>query len=110
MFRSTRIIFWYLTVGMKLVGQTSGAIAYVKDLRLISDINGFLSGSFFLRDPNTNPPPSVRIATGSKVYKLSSSSTNQTPLPGSTLISSAETIYKSEGTWEERQRITTSTT
>ena len=100
----------YLTVGMKLVGQTSGAIAYVKDLRLISDINGFLSGSFFLRDPNTNPPPSVRIATGSKVYKLSSSSTNQTPLPGSTLISSAETIYKSEGTWEERQRVTTSST
>jgi hypothetical protein len=100
----------YLTVGMKLVGQTSGSVAYVKDLRLITDINGFLSGSFFLRDPNTTPPPAVRIATGSKVYKLTSSSSNSTPLPGSTLISSAETIYKAEGTWEERQNITTSTT
>jgi hypothetical protein len=100
----------YLTLGMKLVGQTSGAVAYVKDLRLITDINGFLSGAFFLKNPNTSPPPAVRIATGSKVYKLTSSSTNQTPLPGSTLICSAETIYKAEGTWEERQRVTTTTT
>jgi len=100
----------YLTKGMRLVGQTSGAIAYVKDLRLVTDINGFLSGSFFLRDPNTTPPPSVRIATGSKVYKLTSSSTNETPAPGSKLISAAETVYRAEGTWEERQRVTTTTT
>lgn len=100
----------YLTTGMRLVGQTSGAVAYVKNLRLITDNNGFLSGAFFLRDPNTTPAPSVRIATGSKVYKLTSSSTNETPLPGSTLISSAETIYKAEGTWETRQRISTTTT
>ena len=100
----------YLSVGMKLVGQTSRSVAYVKDLKLVSDINGFLSGSFFLRDPNTNPAPSIRIATGSKVYKITSSSTNQTPLPGSTLISSGETIYKSEGTWERRQNVITTTT
>ena len=100
----------YLALGMKLVGQTSGAVAYVKDLRLITDVNGFLSGAFFLKDPNTTPAPAVRIATGSKVYKLTSSSTNQTPLPGSTLICSAETVYKAEGTWEERQKVTTTTT
>ena len=100
----------YLVTGMKLVGQTSGAVAYVKDLRLISDNYGDLQGAFFLRDPNTNPAPPVRIATGSKVYKLTSSSTNQTPLPGSKLICSAETIYKAEGTWEQRQRVTTTTT
>jgi hypothetical protein len=100
----------YLTIGMKLVGQSSGTVAYVKDLRLITDANGFISGSFFLRDPNTTPPPAVRIAVGSKVYKLTSSSTNATPLPGSTLICSGETIYKAEGTWEERQKVTTVTT
>jgi len=100
----------YLNIGAKLVGQTSKSVAYVKDLRLISDVNGFLSGSFFLQDPNTNPAPSIRIATGSKVYKLTSSSTNETPLPGSTLISSGETIYKSEGTWEKRQTTVTTTT
>ncbi len=100
----------YLTSGMKLVGQSSGTVAYVKDLRLITDANGFISGSFFLRDPNTTPPPAVRIGVGSKVYKLTSSSTNATPLPGSTLICSGETIYKSEGRWEQRQRVTTNTT
>ena len=100
----------YLTIGMKLVGQTSGAVAYVKDLRLISDLNGFLSGAFFLKDPNTNPPPAVRIATGSKVYRLSSSSTNQVNEFGSTLISSAESVYVSQGTWEQRQRTNITTT
>lgn len=100
----------YLTVGMKLIGQTSGSVAYVKDLRLISDINGFLSGAFFLKDPNTTPPPAVRIATGSKVYKLTSSPNNEIPTLGSKLISSAETTYKSEGTWEEIQNIFTRTT
>ena len=100
----------YLSVGMKLIGQSSGCVAYVKDLRLISDINGFLAGAFFLRDPNSNPPPSIRIATGSKVYKLTSSSINETPVPGSQLISSSETIYKSEGIWEQRQKVTTTNT
>jgi hypothetical protein len=100
----------YLSVGMKLIGQTSGAVSYVKDLRLISDENGFVSGSFFLKDPNTKPKPTVRISTGSKTYKLSSSSTNETPLEGSSLISSGETIYKSQGTWEEVQKIITTVT
>jgi hypothetical protein len=95
----------YLKVGMKLVGQTSKTEAYVKDLRLITDINGFLAGSFFLQDPNTDPAPAVRIQTGSKVFKLTSSSTNSSPVPGSTLICSGETIYKSEGKWEEKQKI-----
>jgi hypothetical protein len=100
----------YLTVGTKLVGQTSGAVAYVKDLRLISDNYGDLNGSFFLKDPNTNPAPTVRISTGSKTYKLTSSPTNETPLPGSKLISTSETIYKSEGTWIEKQKTITTTT
>jgi len=97
----------YLVTGMKLVGQTSGAIAYVKNLRLISDSYGDLLGAFFLRDPNTNPPPATRINTGSKVYKLTSSSNNESPLPGSQLISSGETIYVSTGRWEDIQRNTT---
>lgn len=101
----------YLVSGMILVGQTSRAVAYVKDLRLISDNNGFLEGSFFLRDPNTNPPPSVRIETGTKVYKITSSPTNEVPLPGSKLIASAETNYRSQGTFQVIQRvITTSVT
>jgi len=93
----------YLTVGMQLVGQTSGAVAFVKDLKLVSDNYGDLIGSFFLKDPHTSPPPSVRVGTGTKTYKLTSSSTNATPIRGSKLISSAETVYRSEGTWETKQ-------
>ena len=100
----------YLTIGTKLVGQSSGAVAYVKDLRLISDNYGDLNGAFFIKNPNTTPSPSVRITTGSKTFKLTSSSTNETPLPGSKLISSGETIYKSEGTFIQKQKTITTTT
>jgi hypothetical protein len=102
--------FGYVKVGTKLVGQRSGAVAYVKDLRLISDNYGDLLGSFFLRNPYAIPPPAVRITTGTKTYKLTNSSTNSAPLPGSKLQSTAETSYRSEGTFEVRQRQTTSVT
>jgi hypothetical protein len=99
--------YGYVKVGVKLVGQNSGAVAYVKDLRLISDSSGDIIGSFFLQNPHTTPAPTVRITTGTKTYRLTSSSTNKTPLPGSKLISSAETTYKSEGRFEVRQQQTT---
>jgi hypothetical protein len=102
--------FGYLVIGMKLVGQTSGAVAYVKDLRLISDNYGDLIGAFYLRDPNTIPVPTVRIATGTKTFKLSSSSTNDSGLPGSNSISSAETNYNSDGTLEQWENTVTATT
>jgi hypothetical protein len=102
--------FGYLVTGMKLVGQTSGAVAYVKDLRLISDNYGDLIGTFYLRDPNTIPVPTVRIPTGTKTFKLSSSSTNDLGLPGSNSISSAETNYNSDGTLEQWENTVTATT
>ena len=100
----------YIKTGTKLVGQTSGAVAYVKDLRLISDNYGDLLGSFFLRDPYTVPAPAVRISTGTKTYKLTNSPTNAAPLPGSKLQSTAEASYRSEGRFEVRQRQTTRVT
>jgi len=99
----------YVKNGTKLVGQTSGAIAYVKDLRLISDNYGDLLGSFFLRNPHTVPAPAVRITTGTKTYKLTNSSTNAAPIPGSQLQSTAETSYTSEGRIEVRQTQTVTT-
>ena len=100
----------YLVKGMRLVGQTSGAIAYVKDLRLISDNYGDLIGAFYLKDPNANPTPTVRINTGTKTFKLTSSSTNDLGLPGSNSISSAETNYNSDGTLEQWENTVTATT
>ena len=99
----------YLITGMQLVGQTSGSVAYVKDLRLISDNFGDLIGAFFIRDPNSIPTPTVRISTGTKTFKLSSSSTNNPGLPGSTDTSSAETNYNSDGTLEQWENTVTAT-
>jgi len=87
----------YITKGCSLVGE-NGALAYVKDIRLITDNYGDLIGTFFMRDPNSSPPPPLRIPTGSKTFKLSSTPNNINGLIGDTSISSAETSYVSEGT------------
>jgi hypothetical protein len=100
----------YLLKDMQLVGQTSGAVAYVSDLRLISDNFGDLIGAFYLRDPNTIPTPTVRIATGTKTFKLTSSSSNSPDLPGSTANSSTEANYKSDGTLEQWENTVTANT
>ena len=100
----------YLLRGMQLVGQTSGAVATVSDLRLISDNFGDLIGTFYLRDPNTIPTPTVRISTGTKTFKLSSSSTNDPGLPGSSDTSVAETNFNSDGTLEQWENTVTATT
>jgi hypothetical protein len=100
----------YLLRGMQLVGQTSGAVAIVSDLRLISDNFGDLIGTFYLRDPNTIPTPTVRISTGTKTFKLSSSSTNDPGLPGSSDTSVAETNFNSDGTLEQWENTVTATT
>ncbi len=99
----------YLLRGMRLVGQTSGAVATVSNLRLISDNFGDLIGTFYLRNPNTVPAPTVRISTGTKTFKLSSSSTNNPGLPGSSDISFAETNFNSDGTLEQWENTVTAT-
>jgi hypothetical protein len=95
----------YLVRRAVLIGETSGAAAYVKDLRLIADNYGDLIGTFFIRDPNTLPPPIVRVPTGNKTFKLSSSQTNENGLSNGTDISSAESNYLSEGTIQTYQNI-----
>jgi len=87
----------YVVKDAVLVGKTSQAQARITNVRLKSDNWGDLLGCFFLRDPLTTPPPTIRIGTGVKTFKVTSSSTNATPLPGSLLISSAETNYTSTG-------------
>ena len=85
--------------GVRLVGQTSGATAFVKEHQLISDNYGDLIGSFWLEDPFRDPPPTVRIEVGKKVYRLNSNTSNKTPVRGSTLISIAQVPYESKGTF-----------
>ena len=68
--------YGYITTGMKLIGQSSGAIATVTNIRLITDKAGVLIGSLFLPDPTVPSAPTFN--TGTKTFTLSSSSTNQT--------------------------------
>lgn len=88
---------------IRFVGKTSGAVAFLRRNLLISDAYGDLIGTFYLNDPNTTPPPSIRFEVGTKTYKLTSSSSNEIPLPGSTDISYAESTYSASGTVNERR-------
>jgi len=94
--------FGYVSKGMRLVGQSSGAIATVKDIRLITDQAGVLIGSMFIPDPVT--PATPTFDTGTKTFTLSSSSTNET-ISGFT-DSSAETNFTSQGTLQNVEEST----
>ena len=62
--------FGFVTTGMILLGETSGAQAFVSSVKLIPDTFGDLSGSFFFREPFSNPLPPLRFTTGRKTFKL----------------------------------------
>ena len=80
-----------------LIGRSSGAEARVKSVRLVTDTYGDMGGAWWIRNPLASPQPPLRFTTGTKNFKLTSSSANSTPLPGSLLISSAETTWTSNG-------------
>ena len=95
----------YIEKGAKIVGNTSNAVAYVKDIRLITDNFGDIIGSFFVDDPNTAGEVK-RFATGEKTFKLSSTKNAANALiVGSTDYSSAETTYVSEGSVNKLQNV-----
>ena len=95
--------FGLLGSGVRLVGASSGAVADVADLRLVTDSFGELFGSYFFRDPYTTPAPAFRLRTGIRTFRLSSSPTDGTPILGGTNISFAETVFESSGTVQNRR-------
>ena len=101
--RSNENFYGYIVKGAKLIGQSSGAIAYVKDRRIVTNENGFVTGSFFIKDPNRTPAPNPRIQTGVKTYTITSSSENKKPLPGSKLGSNGSTTFTATGIKVTRQ-------
>jgi len=86
--------YGYVVPGMKLVGSTSGSIATVSKLRLISDVSGTLIGSLFIPDPKLTSTP--KFTVGEKTFTLTTSNKNIT-ISGST-DSTAETKFTSSGT------------
>ena len=98
--------FGYITTGVTFVGRSSAAEATVSNVRIVTDNWGDSQGSFFIRNPLASPPPVIRITTGTKSFKVTSSPTNATPLPGSLLISSGETTYSASGVVNTFARVT----
>ena len=86
--------FGNFQVGEVLQGQTSGARAVVKDRRLVSDLVGIIKGAFWIPNPANDANP--RWATGSRVFRLSSSE-EDSRLPGA-VDSAAEAEYTARGT------------
>ena len=57
-----------------LVGETSGAVAKVSNKDMITDKQGNLRGSFFIDAPNT--AGNLKFKTGTKLFRLTDSETN----------------------------------
>jgi hypothetical protein len=57
-----------VSVGMNLIGKTSGAVARVSNVRLISDKNGRLIGSFFI--PDASQFENIKFINGVNVFTL----------------------------------------
>lgn len=60
--------FGYVDSGMVLKGKTSGALATITNVRLVSDLSATLIGSYFIPNPNNISHP--RFETGTKTFTL----------------------------------------
>lgn len=91
--------YGYVINGATVIGETSGATATITKSELISDNWGDIVANFFFRDPNTNPPPPVKVTSGTKTVKVTAVPPGVTPLPGSTVFASeAIGSYSGSGT------------
>ena len=86
-------------VGELLTGQTSGAVAVVKDRRLLTDNVGNIQGSFFVPSPKNDANP--RWATGTRAFRFTTSDENS-KAPGA-VDSSADASYSATGTLQTVQ-------
>jgi len=94
--------FGSIAPNMKLVGETSGSIAVVSNLRLVSDNSGTLLASLFIPDPTTPTAPSFE--TGTKTFVLTTSETNSSIAGFSESI--AEASFTSSGTLNNVEDVT----
>jgi len=94
--------YGYIVNGMQLRGETSGAVARINNLRLISDEAGTLIGSF--RIPQPTLTSTTTFSTGTKTFTLTSSEQNTTV--GGTESSAAEASYTASGSISNIEELT----
>tara|TARA_R100000030_G_scaffold54359_1_gene40913 strand:+ start:17 stop:5218 length:5202 start_codon:yes stop_codon:yes gene_type:complete len=76
--------------GMKLRGKTSGAIARITNVRLVTDGVGALIGSLYIPDPNLTQSP--KFEAGTKLFQLINDE-NNTQIPGFVTTRSTEKYF-----------------
>ena len=89
--------YGWVKEGMTLIGSTSGAIATVENVRLISDLSATLIGSYYIPDPNNITFP--RFECGTKTFTLTNDIDNNQD-NASTI---AEEAFSASGTLETVQ-------
>lgn len=94
--------YGYVSKDMTLIGQSSGAVAKVKQIRLKADNSGTIIGSLYL--PDATLPSSPSFSTGTKTFSLTSSKTKSTIV--GTKDSEAETNYSASGTLQNVENLT----
>lgn len=116
--------FGYVKKNSLIKGESSGASAFVKgDIRLLTDVFGDITGTFFIEDPYGTPPPEIRFRTGSTEFTITTSENNGQALPGQQIFEDengnkkplvrASSTYETGGTldqWEEQEFIRQDTT
>ena len=97
--------FWgWVRSGMILRGQSSGAVATVSSVRLVTDNIGTVIGSYMVPDGNVAGNPVFE--TGRTVFRLTNSSINTRI--GGVVTTSAEEIFYSQGDIDNTQEVTLS--
>jgi len=94
--------YGYVVKNMKLTGKSSGAVATISNVRLITDKAGSVLGSLFI--PDSKLPSNPKFETGPKTFTLTSSKTNSTVV--GTVGSSADGKFTSAGTLNNVEDVT----
>ena len=90
--KSDERFFGNVVTGMSLIGETSGAEAKVKDVRLVSDETGVLIGSVHI------PAEDPKFANGTNTFEISAVKGQPADIPGLPPPSGADADFFSEGT------------
>ena len=94
--------FGSIVKGMQLVGASSGAIADIEDIRLITDSAGTVISSLFIPDPTI--PSNPEFESGTKTLVLTTNESND-PIKDSG-ESTAEGTFTSDGTIDNVEDVT----
>ena len=90
--------YGYAVKGAMIIGETSGAVAKIISIDLVSDNWGDIIGSFFFRDANATPKPPITIRSGAKTFRVTAATEGTVQLTGSTtLASDASGVFTGTG-------------